>query len=141
MSRAKTGAQDAASSNAFRLPPFHLGRQHPIRAQEAGIERMEAADANASGGSLGRPPALNTTVARCGESSRLIRRYPPFSSHLPVATRAAGSAEHGVGAGQRDAEREKAAPHEGWPFTPGKPRCPDKRAHTADGERALDGGQ
>ena len=61
MSSAKTGAQDAASSNAFRLPVFAFAGQHPILEQAAGIERMEAADANASGGSLGRPPALNAT--------------------------------------------------------------------------------
>ena len=33
--RAKTGAQDAASSIAFRLPIFAFAGQHPIRAQEA----------------------------------------------------------------------------------------------------------
>jgi len=34
MSRAKTGAQDAANSNAFRLPVFAFAGEHPIRAQE-----------------------------------------------------------------------------------------------------------
>jgi hypothetical protein len=33
MSRAKKGAQDAAGSNAFRLPVFAFAGQHPIRAQ------------------------------------------------------------------------------------------------------------